>query len=90
MSTHKILMLPGDGIGPEVMAETGRVIDWLNGQTGHSFETESDLVGGSAYDAHGEAISESAMDKAWNLKMFKHISAKENEASALLANERGA
>ncbi|MGE0230763.1 MAG: isocitrate/isopropylmalate family dehydrogenase, partial [Flavobacteriaceae bacterium] len=64
MSTHKILMLPGDGIGPEVMAETGRVIDWLNGQTGHSFETETDLVGGSAYDAQGEAISDAAMDKA--------------------------
>ncbi|MGE0231939.1 MAG: 3-isopropylmalate dehydrogenase [Flavobacteriaceae bacterium] len=64
MSTHKILMLPGDGIGPEVMAETGRVIDWLSGQTGHSFETETDLVGGSAYDAHGEAISDAAMDKA--------------------------
>ncbi len=30
MATHKLLLLPGDGIGPEVMAEVKRLIDWLN------------------------------------------------------------
>ena len=32
MATHKLLLLPGDGIGPEVMAEVKRLIDWLNAQ----------------------------------------------------------
>ncbi|MGX1333530.1 isocitrate/isopropylmalate dehydrogenase [Bradyrhizobium elkanii] len=52
MATHKLLLLPGDGIGPEVMAEVQRVIDWLNAQGIAKFETEQGLVGGSAYDAH--------------------------------------
>ena len=30
MATHKLLLLPGDGIGPEVMGEVKRLIDWLN------------------------------------------------------------
>ena len=52
MATHKLLLLPGDGIGPEVMAEVKRLIDWLNAQGIAHFETEQGLVGGSAYDAH--------------------------------------
>ena len=52
MATHKLLLLPGDGIGPEVMGEVQRLIDWLNKQGIASFETEQGLVGGSAYDAH--------------------------------------
>ncbi len=64
MATHKLLLLPGDGIGPEVMAEVERVIDWFNRRGAVSFETETDLVGGAAYDAHGQAISEEAMAKA--------------------------
>ena len=64
MAAYNLLLLPGDGIGPEVMAEVERVIAWLNAAGPHSFATESDLVGGSAYDAHGQAISDAAMDKA--------------------------
>lgn len=64
MSTHKILLLPGDGIGPEVMSETARVMDWLSKESSHSFETETELVGGCAYDAHGKAISEEAVKTA--------------------------
>ncbi len=52
MATHKLLLLPGDGIGPEVMAEVKRLIDWINAQGIAHFETEEGLVGGSAYDAH--------------------------------------
>ena len=37
MATHKLLLLPGDGIGPEVMAEVKRLIDWLNAQGIASF-----------------------------------------------------
>src|ERR1700756_983832 len=64
MATHKLLLLPGDGIGPEVMAEVKRLIDWLNARGIASFETEQGLVGGSAYDAHKVSISEGDMDKA--------------------------
>src|SRR6476620_983648 len=64
MATHKLLLLPGDGIGPEVMGEVQRLIDWLNKQGIASFETEQGLVGGSAYDAHKVSISEADMAKA--------------------------
>jgi 3-isopropylmalate dehydrogenase len=64
MPTHHLLLLPGDGIGPEVMAEVKRVLAFLNAEGGDRFETEDDLVGGSAYDAHGKAVSEETMRKA--------------------------
>src|SRR6187431_2525003 len=64
MATHKLLLLPGDGIGPEVMGEVQRLIDWLNKQGIASFETEQGLVGGSAYDAHKVSISEGDMARA--------------------------
>lgn len=67
MATHKILLLPGDGIGPEVCEEVSSVINWMNGAGvlgGDTFEIETDLVGGSAYDAHKSAISEDAMKLA--------------------------
>ncbi len=61
MATHKLLLLPGDGIGPEVMAEVTRLIDWLNAAGIASFETEQGLVGGAAYDASQEAITDATM-----------------------------
>ena len=64
MPTHHLLLLPGDGIGPEVMAEVKRVIALLNAEGGDRFDYEEDLVGGSAYDAHGKAVSEATMAKA--------------------------
>ena len=60
----KILMLPGDGIGTEVMAEVRRIIDWFGTQRGFDVTIDEDLVGGCAYDAHGQAISDAAMEKA--------------------------
>src|ERR1043165_7065950 len=64
MATHKLLLLPGDGIGPEVMAEVKRLIDWLNAKGIARFETEQGLVGGSCYDAHKVAITDETMAKA--------------------------
>src|SRR5215470_14956357 len=64
MATNKLLLLPGDGIGPEVMAEVTRLIDWLNQSGLARFETEQGLVGGSAYDAHKVSISEETMNQA--------------------------
>src|SRR3954453_19185397 len=61
MPTHKLLLLPGDGIGPEVMAEVKRLIDWLNAQGIAKFETEQGLVGGSAYDADKVSITDATM-----------------------------
>jgi len=64
MTTNRLLLLPGDGIGPEVMAEVRRVIAWLGKAGRAQFEVQEELVGGCAYDAHGEAISDAAMEKA--------------------------
>lgn len=64
MATHKLLLLPGDGIGPEVMVEVQRLIDWLSAQGIAHFETEQGLVGGSAYDAHKVSITDETMAKA--------------------------
>ncbi len=64
MATRKLFLLPGDGIGPESMAEVRKIITYLNEEKGLGFETEEGLVGGSAYDAHGQAISEGDMEKA--------------------------
>src|SRR5215470_6794097 len=64
MATHKLLLLPGDGIGPEVMTEVKRLIEWINAKGIAKFETEQGLVGGAAYDAHKVSISEGDMAKA--------------------------
>ncbi|MDQ6434013.1 3-isopropylmalate dehydrogenase [Mesorhizobium sp. LHD-90] len=64
MASKKLLLLPGDGIGPEAMAEVEKLIAVMNADLGAGFETERGLVGGCAYDAHGKAISEEDMGKA--------------------------
>ncbi|MEN8837228.1 MAG: isocitrate/isopropylmalate family dehydrogenase, partial [Celeribacter marinus] len=53
MSNPSILILPGDGIGPEVMTEVVKIIDWYGAKRGLTFDVTHDLVGGAAYDAHG-------------------------------------
>ena len=60
----KLLILPGDGIGPEVMRETRRVIDWLERRRGLRFEIEEDLVGGAALDARGTPLAQSTIELA--------------------------
>ncbi len=60
----KILILPGDGIGTEVMAQVVRIIDWFGTHRGFDVSLDEDLVGGAAYDAHGVAITDAAMEKA--------------------------
>jgi 3-isopropylmalate dehydrogenase len=64
MATFKLLLFPGDGIGPEVMAELEKIIDHFNSEGVAKFEIEKGLVGGGAYDKHGKAISDSDMDLA--------------------------
>ncbi|HTV33568.1 MAG TPA: 3-isopropylmalate dehydrogenase [Methylocella sp.] len=64
MASYKLFVLPGDGIGPEVMAEVEKVVAWFTNQGLVQFEIEKGLVGGAAYDAHRVAISEADMARA--------------------------
>ena len=64
MPTPSILILPGDGIGPEVMAEVRKVIDWFGEKRGLAFDVSEDLVGGAAYDAHGTPLTDDTMARA--------------------------
>jgi 3-isopropylmalate dehydrogenase len=64
MATYKLLLLPGDGIGPEVMAEVKRLLGFLAKAGIATFETEEGLVGGSCYDAHKLSITEETMAEA--------------------------
>ena len=57
----KVLLLPGDGIGPEVMAEVRRVMDWFAKRQGITFETDEALVGGASYDRHGTPLTDEVM-----------------------------
>ena len=64
MASFNLLLLPGDGIGPEVNVEVEKLVRWLDQAGVAKFEIEKDLVGGSAYDAHGVSITEEAMARA--------------------------
>ncbi|WP_375462309.1 3-isopropylmalate dehydrogenase [uncultured Enterovirga sp.] len=61
MPTLKLLLLPGDGIGPEVCREVEKVIRCLEAAGIASFETETDLVGGAAYEAHGKPVADTTV-----------------------------
>lgn len=60
---HKIVILPGDGIGPEVMAEVRKVIGWLERKGGLSFDIAEDQIGGAAYDAYGVPFADETLEK---------------------------
>ncbi|MGH6920739.1 MAG: isocitrate/isopropylmalate family dehydrogenase, partial [Geminicoccaceae bacterium] len=60
----KVLLLPGDGIGPEVMREVRRVMDWFARRLGLEFELDEGRVGGTAYDHHGTPLTDEVMAKA--------------------------
>ncbi len=64
MTNPSLLILAGDGIGPEVMAEVKRIIDWFGAKRGVTFDVTEDLVGGCAYDAHGTPLHDDTMAKA--------------------------
>ncbi len=63
-ANKKLLMLPGDGIGPEVMDEVRRVIGWMDKRRHVSFDVADDLVGGIAYDRHGTSLTDETLAKA--------------------------
>jgi 3-isopropylmalate dehydrogenase len=63
-ANKKLLILPGDGIGPEVMREVRRIIDWMDRRRMVTFDLSDDLVGGAAIDARGTPITDETMQKA--------------------------
>ena len=63
-ANKRLLILPGDGIGPEVLGEVRRVIDWMEKRRAATFDVKEGLVGGAAYDAHGTPITDETMAQA--------------------------
>src|SRR3546814_544767 len=63
-SNKKLLVLPGDGIGPEVVRETLRVVDWMAKKRSVSFDLKEGLVGGAAYDASGTPLTDETLADA--------------------------
>jgi 3-isopropylmalate dehydrogenase len=59
-----ILLLPGDGIGPEVTRQAARIIDWFNKKRVASFAVSEGLVGGAAIDKHGVPLTDDTMRQA--------------------------
>ena len=60
----KLLVLPGDGIGPQIIGETLRVVEWFSDYLGVDFEIQQDLVGGASIDAHNVPITETVVETA--------------------------
>ena len=61
---RKFLLLPGDGIGPEVVGEVKKIINWYNKNKSLDFEIEEELVGGASYEKHGTPITDEVFYKA--------------------------
>ena len=63
-SNKRLLVLPGDGIGPEVMGEVRRVIDWFDRRRAVGFDIIEGLVGGVSYEAHGTPVTDEVVEQA--------------------------
>lgn len=63
-SNRTLFLLPGDGIGPEVMGQVRRMVEWFGAKRAVGFDIDEDLVGGCSIDAHGTPLTDSAMAKA--------------------------
>lgn len=59
---YTLQILPGDGIGPEIMAQAEKVIDWLNENTDADILTRTGLIGGASIDAYGVPLSDETLD----------------------------
>ena len=64
VQNRKILLLPGDGVGPEVVGEVKKIINWFNNQKSLDFKIEEDLIGGISYDKHKNPITDEVFYKA--------------------------
>src|SRR6202044_1583800 len=63
-ANKKILVLAGDGIGPEVMRQVRRIVDWMAKRRSVTFDMPEGLVGGAALDAHGTPLTDETMADA--------------------------
>ena len=63
-ANKKLLILPGDGIGPEVMAQVNRTLDWVAKNRAIAFDVSEGLVGGCSYDKHGLPLTDATMARA--------------------------
>src|SRR5512142_2612765 len=63
-SNRKVLVLPGDGIGPEIMSEVMRVVEFFDRRDIARFDVSEGLVGGSAYDASGTPLTDATLAEA--------------------------
>lgn len=61
---YKIALIPGDGIGPEIVREAKKVLDQVCKVYGHHFEYEELLLGGASIDAHGVPLTEETIAAA--------------------------
>lgn len=66
-SNKSLLILPGDGIGPEAMAEVRRIVGWMEEHRAVAFDVDEDLVGGASIDEHGIPITDAVVEKAQNV-----------------------
>lgn len=60
---HTLTLLPGDGIGPEVMAQVRKVIGWLEESGTAHFTVHEDDIGGAAYERYGQPLADETLDK---------------------------
>ncbi|MBL8831922.1 MAG: 3-isopropylmalate dehydrogenase [Rhodospirillales bacterium] len=65
-SNRKLLVLPGDGIGPEAMRQVRRVVEWFDRRRTVSFDVKEGLVGGASYEKHGTPLTDATMELAQN------------------------
>ena len=63
-ANKKLLILPGDGVGPEVMREVRRMIDWMDRRRRVTFDISEDLVGGASIDQRGTPITDETLEQA--------------------------
>ena len=66
-ANKKLLILPGDGIGPEVMTQVNRTLDWVAKNRAIAFDVSEGLVGGCSFDKHGVPLTDATMAQALNV-----------------------
>ena len=72
--TLKIAVLPGDGIGPEVMEQALNVLGLISKLYGHDFTFEKGLVGGAAYDAYQQHLPSETLEICKKRIFFQKVS----------------
>ncbi len=66
----KLLVLPGDGVGPEIMQEASRVLAWLEKNRNVTFDLTYDLVGGASLAEYGVPIRDEVIEKAGHRMLY--------------------